>query len=129
MKLQKNLLLIPMAFALIWGIFGLLAPETLQKFLATPPDHVNADLLATGMVLAVSQISLGIIAGWMRTINDKKMMSGAMTVIAIVFLLFGLEGVLVDVIVQDMARNMIIFSQGIVFLILSGIFYIKRAAD
>ncbi len=78
------------------------------------------------MVLAISQISLGIIALWMRSLKDKDAMSGAMTVVAVVFLLFGLEAVLVDFVVEDLARNMLLSIQGIVFIILAVLFYLNR---
>ncbi|NIM57947.1 MAG: hypothetical protein GTO16_03260 [Candidatus Aminicenantes bacterium] len=126
MTLQKNLLLIPVVVAGVWGLFGLFAPEALMKLLKTPSESINPALMSTQMVLAISQISLGIIAFWMRSLKDKKAMSGAMSVVAVVFLLFGLNGILVDLIVKDLPRNMFIFIQGIVFILLAVLFFLKR---
>ncbi len=126
MTLQKNLLLIPVVVAGIWGLWGLFAPEALMKLLKTPSESINPALISTQMLLAISQISLGIVAFWMRSLNDKKAMSGAMSVVAVVFLLFGLNAVLVNLIVEGLARNMFLFIQGIVFIVLAVLFFLKR---
>jgi hypothetical protein len=126
MKLQKNLLWIPVAFGLVWGLFSLFAPEALISFLNTPAENINLSLIATQMILGVSQISLGIIAFWMRRLKDRDAMSGAMTVVSLVFLLFGLEAVLVDLVVEGLKTNTIIFVQGIVFIVLAIFFFINR---
>ena len=126
MKLQKNLLLIPVVVALVWGLFGLFAPETLMKLLKTPSESINPALISTQMLLAISQISLGIIAFWMRSLKDKTAMSGAMSVVAVVFLLFGLNAVLFRLIVEGLSRNMFLFIQGIVFIVLAVLFFLKR---
>ncbi len=74
MKLQKNLLLIPVVVALVWGLFGLFAPETLMKLLKTPSESINPALISTQMLLAISQIGLGIIAFLMRSIKARSRM-------------------------------------------------------
>ena len=126
MKLQKNLLLIPVVVAMVWGLFGLFAPEALMKLLNTPSESINPSLISTHMALAISQISLGIIAFWMRSLKDKTAMSGAMSVVAVAFLLFGLEGVLVNLIVEGYAGNMFLLIQSIVFIVLAVLFFLKR---
>lgn len=126
MNLQKNLLWIPAVIAMVWGLFGLFAPETLFKFLNTPSESVNVVLIATQMLLGISQIGLGIVALWMRSLKDKNAMSGAMTVVSVIFLLFGLEAVLVNFVVEGLARNMILFIQGIVLIILAVVFFLCR---
>jgi len=126
MKLQKNLLFIPIVVTLVWGLFGLFAPETLMKLLKTPSESINPVLISTQMTLAISQISLGIIAIWIRSLKDEKVMTGAMSVVAVVFLLFGLDAVLVNFIVEGLARNMFLFIQGIVFIVLAVLFFLYR---
>lgn len=126
MKTQKNLLWIPVAFGLVWGLFSLFVPETVLRFLNTPSEDMNPSLVSTLMILAISQISLGIIALWIRTLKDKTAMAGAMTVISVIFLLFGLEAILVDFVVEGLARNMILVIQGIVFIILAVLFFLYR---
>jgi hypothetical protein len=126
MNLQKNLLWIPVVIAMVWGLFGLFAPEALMQFLNTPSESINVALIATQMLLGISQISLGIVAFWMRSLKDKNAMSGAMTVVSVVFLLFGLEAVLVNLVVEGLARNMILFIQGIVLIILAVVFFLCR---
>lgn len=126
MKTQKNLLWIPVIFALGWGVLGLFVPETVLRFLNTPSENINPNLTSILMVLAISQICLGIIALWMRSLKDKTAMSGAMTVIGVVFLLFGLEAVLVNFIVEGLERDMILTIQGIVFIILAILFFLNR---
>ncbi len=126
MKLQKNLLLIAVVVGMVWGLFGLFAPEALMKLLKTPSESINPSLISTHMVLAISQISLGIIAFWMRSLKDKTAMSGAMSVIAVAFLLFGLEGVLVNLIVEGHQWNMFLVIQSFVFIVLAVLFFLKR---
>jgi len=126
MKTQKNLLWIPVAFGLVWGLFNLFVPETVLRFLNTPSENMNPSLVSTVMILAISLISLGIVALWIRTLKDKTAMAGAMTVIAVIFLLFGLEAILVDFVVEGLTRNMILVIQGIVFIILAVLFFLYR---
>jgi len=126
MALQKSLLLIATIIAAVWGLFGLFAPEALMKLLNTPSEAINPSSISTHMSLAIAQICLGIIAFWMRSLQDKKAMSGAMSVVAIAFLLFGLEGILVHVIVKDLPWNMFLVIQSIVFIILAALFFMKR---
>ncbi len=126
MKLQKNLLLIAVVVAMVWGLFGLFAPEALMKLLKTPSESINPALISTQMSLAISQIGLGIISFWMRSLKDKTAMSGAMSVVAVVFLLFGLQGILVNLMVEGLARNMFLFIQSIVFIVLAVLFFLKR---
>ena len=126
MSLQKNLLIIPILFALGWGILGLFFPSTIAKFLSYPTENMNITLTSVQMTLGIAQISLGIIALWMRTLKDKDVMSGAMTVVAVIFLLFGLEAVLVPFLVTGHTMNMILFVQGIIFIILAILFYMVR---
>ncbi len=126
MKLQKNLLFIPVVVAGVWGLFGLFAPEALMKLLNTPSESINPSLISTHMSLAIAQIGLGIISFWMRSLKDKKAMSGAMSVVALAFLLFGLEGVLVNVIVEGHQWNMFLLIQSIVFIVLAVLFFLKR---
>ena len=126
MALQKSLLMIATIIAAVWGLFGLFAPEALMKLLNTPSEAINPSSISTHMSLAIAQICLGIIAFWMRTLKDKVAMSGAMSVVAIAFLLFGLEGILVNVIVKDLPWNMFLVIQSIVFIILAALFFMKR---
>ncbi len=126
MKLQKNLLVIPILFAGVWGILGLFFPQTVFKFLNMPSESININLTSTQMTLGISQISLAIIAIWIRTLKDKAVLSGAMAVVAAVFLLFGLEAVLVNFLVEGHTINMILFVQGIVFIVLAILFYVFR---
>lgn len=126
MKLQKNLLLIPVVVAGVWGLFGLFAPEALMKLLNTPSESINPSLISTHMSLAIAQICLAIFAFWMRSLTDKKAMSGAMSVVALAFLLFGLEGVLVNLIVEGYSWNMFLLIQSIVFIVLALLFFLKR---
>jgi uncharacterized membrane protein len=94
--------------------------------LKTPAGWMNPGLLSWLSVFAVSQICLGIIALWMRTISDKKIMTGAMTIVSLVFLLFGLQGVLQTLFIKGLKLEMITFIQGIVMILLAGLFFIKR---
>jgi H+/Cl- antiporter ClcA len=126
MKLQKNLLLIPVVVAGVWGLFGLFAPEALMKLLNTPSESINPSLISTHMSLAIAQICLAIFAFWMRSLTDKKAMTGAMSVVALAFLLFGLEGVLVNLIVEGHQWNMFLLIQSIVFIVLAALFFLKR---
>ncbi len=126
MKLQKNLLLIPVVVTMVWGLFGLFAPETLMKLLKTPSEAINPSLLSIQMVLAISQITLGIICFWMRSLKDKTAMSGAMSVVALAFLLFGLQGVLKNLIVEGLPWNMFLVIQSFVFIVLAALFFLKR---
>lgn len=126
MKLQKNLILLAAIIALIWGVFGLFAPQVIANLLKIPEDSINPYLISTQMTLAIAQISLGIIAVWIRTLKDKNLMGQAMTVVALVFLLFGLESVLSHLIVKGLPMNMFLFIEGIVFIVLAVVFFIFK---
>jgi hypothetical protein len=126
MKLQKNLLWIPFLLALFWAVFSLFAPEKLFEFLGIAAENANISLISTQMTLGISQLSLAIIAFWMRSIKDKATMAGAMTVVGVSFLLFGLEAVLVNYLVEGMTINMILFVQGIVMILLGFLFLASR---
>ncbi len=117
MKLQKNLILLAAIIALIWGVLGLFAPQVLANLLKIPEESINPYLISTQMTLAIAQISLGIIAIWIRTLKDKNLMGQAMTVVALIFLLFGLESVLSHLIVKGLPMNMFLFIEGIVFIV------------
>ena len=126
MKLQKNLLIIPILFAGIWGILGVFFPETVFKLLDLPKENINITLTSTQIILGISQISLAIIAIWIRTLKDVAVMAGAMKVISVVFLLFGLEAVLVNYLLEGYTINMILVVEGIVFIVLGILFYAVR---
>jgi hypothetical protein len=126
MELQKNLLWIPIFFSFVWGLFGLFAPTAVFRFLGTPTESITVPLIAAQMVVGVCQISLGIIAFWMRGLKDKAAMTGAMTVVGVIFLLFGLEAVLVNFVVEGYTMNTILFIQGIIFILLAILFFAVR---
>jgi hypothetical protein len=126
MKTQKNLLWIPVVFGLGWGLLDLFVPKTVMGFLNIPSESINPFYISTLMILAISQLSLGIIALWMRSLKDKAAMSGAMTVIAVVFFLFGLEAVLASSVVEGLERNMILTIQGAIFIVLAILFFLNR---
>jgi hypothetical protein len=126
MKLQKNLLLLAAVIAFAWGLFGLFAPQVLLNFLKVPEESINPSLISTQMSLAIAQISLGIFAIWIRSLKDKNLMGQAMSIVALIFLLFGLEQVLVRLVVKGLAMNMFLFIQGIVFIVLAVIFFIFK---
>jgi hypothetical protein len=126
MQLQKNLLIIPILVAGIWGILGLFFPATVFKMLGTPTENINISLTTTQMTVGVSQLSLAIIAIWFRTLKDKATMTGAMTVVAVIFLFFGVEWVLVTFLVEGVTMNMILFVQAIIFIVLGILFFAVR---
>jgi hypothetical protein len=43
--------------------------------------------------------------------------------------MFGLHGVLSDFFIADSVRNMVVFVQGIVMILLAVLFFVKRKAD
>ena len=126
MKLQKNLILLAAIIAFAWGLFGLIVPQVLANLLKIPEESINPHLISTQMTLAIAQISLGIIAIWIRTLKDKNLMGQAMTVVALIFLLFGLESVLSHLIVKGLAMNMFLLIEGIVFIVLAVVFFIFK---
>ncbi|MFC2169540.1 hypothetical protein ACFLRM_03090 [Acidobacteriota bacterium] len=126
MKLQKGLLLIPAVFGLGWGSIGLIAPGKLELLLGVPAESINPALISTQLTFAISQICLGIISLWIRSLDDQKIMSQAMKVVAAAFLLFGIELVLAPFVVAGATMNMVLFIQGIVFIILAGVFFSAR---
>jgi hypothetical protein len=126
MKLQKNLLIIAILFALVWGILGLFFPSTVAKLLNYPTENLNSTLTSMQMTLGIAQISLGIVALWMRTLKDKAAMGNAMAVVSVIFLLFGLDAVLKNLFVEGLTRNTILFVQGILFIVLAILFFVLR---
>ena len=126
MKLQKNLLLLAAIISFAWGLFGLFAPQVLANLLKIPEESINPYLISTQMTLAIAQISLGIIAVWIRALKDKKLMGQAMSIVALIFLLFGLESVLSPLIIKDLAMNLFLFIEGIVFIVLAVVFFVGK---
>ncbi len=126
MKLQKNLLLLAAIIAFAWGLFGLFAPQVLANLLKIPEESINPYLISTQMTLAIAQISLGIIAIWIRSLKDKQLMGQAMSIVALIFLLFGLESVLSPLIIKGLAMNMFLFIEGIVFIVLAVVFFVWK---
>lgn len=126
MKLQKNLLLLAAIIAFAWGLFGLFAPQVLVNLLKIPEESINPYLISTQMTLAIAQISLGIIAVWIRGLKDKQLMGQAMSIVALIFLLFGLESVLSPLIIKGLAMNMFLFIEGIVFIVLAVVFFVWK---
>ncbi len=126
MKLQKNLLLLAAIIAFAWGLFGLFAPQVLVNLLKIPEESINPTLISTQMTLAIAQISLGIIAIWIRGLKDKQLMGQAMSIVALIFLLFGLESALSHLIVKGLAMNMFLFIEGIVFIVLAVVFFVWK---
>jgi hypothetical protein len=125
-KLQKNLLIIAILFALVWGVLGLFFPSTVAKLLNYPTENLNNTLKSMQMTLGIAQISLGIVALWMRTLKDKAALGGAMAVVAVIFLLFGLDAVLKNMFVEGLTRNTFLFGQGILFIVLAILFFVLR---
>ena len=78
------------------------------------------------MTLGIAQISLGIVALWMRTLKDKAAMGSAMAVVSVIFLLFGLDAVLKNLFVEGLTRNTVLFGQGILFIVLAILFFVLR---
>ncbi len=126
MKLQKNLILLAAIIAFAWGLFGLFVPQVLANLLKIPEESINPHLISTQMTLAIAQIGLGIIAIWIRTLKDKNLMGQAMTIVALIFLLFGLESVLSHLIVKGLAMNMFLFIEGIIFIVLAVVFFVWK---
>jgi hypothetical protein len=126
MKLQKNLLLLAAIIAFAWGLFGLFAPQVLVNLLKIPEESINPTLISTQMTLAIAQISLGIIAIWIRGLKDKQLMGQAMSIVALIFLLFGLESALSHLIVKGLAMNTFLFIEGIVFIVLAVVFFVWK---
>lgn len=126
MKLQKNLLLLAAIIAFAWGLFGLFAPQVLVNLLKIPEESINPTLISTQMTLAIAQIGLGIIAIWIRGLKDKQLMGQAMSIVALIFLLFGLESALSHLIVKGLAMNTFLFIEGIVFIVLAVVFFVWK---
>jgi hypothetical protein len=49
-----------------------------------------------------------------------------MAVVAVIFLLFGLDAVLKNMFVEGLTRNTFLFGQGILFIVLAILFFVLR---
>jgi uncharacterized membrane protein YozB (DUF420 family) len=126
MKTQKNLLLIPAILGMLYGLGSIFIPRTFAVFFDIPTENITPDFVSWIISAGVAAIGLGMFAIWFRSLTDINVLKGAMTVFSIFFLLFGVESLLVQVIVQGSTFGYTTFIQGIVFVILAIVFFALR---
>ncbi len=125
MEKQKRLLLIPAILGLAYGIVGLLFPSVLRTMFNTPAEHINPSLNEQGAVLAISQLGLGLLANWMRKVEDSNVLNSGMKVVAVIFLLFAVEGMFASLIFDGLTYSVVSSVQGLIFLIIAVLFYLN----
>ncbi len=126
MKRQRNLLLIPGILGILMGTVGIITPQYFIQFYDVPVEHITPSFIVFTIILGISLLSLGIVSLWLRTIKDKLIMRGAMTISAIIFLLFGLESILETLLVKGAFYSKISTYQGIAFLFIALGFALSR---
>jgi hypothetical protein len=125
MEKQKRLLLIPAILGLAYGIVGLFFPSVLHGMFKMPAEHINPTLNELGAVLAISQLSLGLLANWMRKVEDIAVLNSGMKVVAVIFLLFAVEGMFNSIIFDGLRYSAVSSVQGLIFLIIAVLFYLN----
>ncbi len=125
MEKQKRLLLIPAILGLAYGVVGIFFPSVLHGIFKMPAEHINPSLSELSAVLGISQLSLGMLAIWMRTVEDSNVLNNGMKVVAVIFLLFAVEGMFNSVIFDGLIYNVVSSVQGLIFLIVSVLFYLN----
>lgn len=128
MKTQKSLLLIPAILGLLYGLGSILIPKSFITFFDIPADMITPGFVAWVVSAGIASIGLALLAFWMRSLTDDSSMKGGMSVFSIFFALFGLESLFEPVIIPEMTFNYTTLIQGIVFIILAIVFYVKRTA-
>ncbi len=125
MDLQKKLLLIPAILGVAYGIVGLLFPSVLHAMFNMPEENINPTLNNLGAVLAISQLGLGLLANWMRKVDNADVLNSGMKIVAVIFLLFGLEGIFATIIFEGLPYSVTSSVQWLIFVIIAILFYLK----
>ena len=126
MKIQKTLLLISAILGLLYGLGSILIPKQFITFFDIPAETITPGFVAWVVSAGIASIGLAMLAFWMRSLTDDSSMKGGMTVFSIFFGLFGLWSLFESTIIQDLIFSNTALSQGIVFIILAIVFYVKR---
>ena len=125
MDKQKKLLLIPAILGFAYGIVGILFPSVLEAMFKTPDEFINPGYQQTSMILAISQLSLGLLANWMRKVDNSSVLNSGMKIIAIIFVLFGLEGIFASMLFDGLPYSAVSSVQGLIFIIIAVLFYLN----
>ncbi len=127
MKTQKNLLLIPAILGMLYGLGSIFIPRTFAVFFDIPAENITPDFITWIITAGTAGIGLGMFAIWSRSLTDINVVKGVMMVFSIFFFLFGVESLLVQLIVSGSTFGYTTLIQGIVFVILAIVFFANRA--
>ena len=131
MDTQKNLMMFTIVISVIYGIWAIFAPAHIMSTYGVPEEFVNPVVLNIIMLFGVAAWVVAILGWHIRSTVTEENVEKAMTYFAIAWLLYGLHGVLSEK-VQTWPEGLEppTFSEstigGIVFLVLSVVYYILR---
>ena len=131
MDTQKNLMMFTIVISVIYGIWAIFAPAHIMSTYGTPEEFVNPVALNIVMLFGVVVWVVAILGWHIRSTVTEENVEKAMSYFAIAWLLYGLHGVLSEK-VQTWPEGLEppTFSEstigGIVFLVLSVVYYILR---
>ena len=131
MDTQKNLMMFTIVISVVYGIWAIFAPAHIMSTYGTPEEFVNPVVLNIVMLFGVAAWVVAILGWHIRSTVTEENVEKAMSYFAIAWLLYGLHGVLSEK-VQTWPEGLEppTFSEstigGIVFLVLSVVYYILR---
>ena len=131
MNTQKNLMMLTIVISAIYGVWAIFAPGSIMSTYGTPEEFVNPVTLNIVMLFGVAAWVVAILGWHIRSTVTEENVEKAMTYFAIAWLLYGLHGVLAArLLTWPEGLEPRAFSEqtigGIVFLVLSVVYYILR---
>ncbi len=126
MKTQRNLLLIPGIFGLLYGLASVFIPKSFIAFFDIPAEMITPGFVAWVVSTGIASIGIAMLAFWIRSLTSASSIKGGLTVFSIFYALFGLETLLEPVIIPEMTLNTTTVIQGIVSILLAIVFFAYR---
>ena len=131
MDTQKKLMMFTIVISAIYGVWAIFAPGHIMSTYGTPEELVNPIALSIVMLFGVSAWVVAILGWHIRATVTEENVEKAMSYFALAWLLYGLHGVLSEKVFTwpegleppTLSESTI---GGIVFLVLSVVYYIFR---
>ena len=131
MDTQKNLMMFTIVISVVYGIWAIFAPGHILSTYGVWEEFVNPVSLNSVMLFGVSAWVVAILGWHIRSTVTEENVEKAMSYFALAWLLYGLHGVISErILTWPEGLEPRVFSEqtigGIVFLVLSVVYYILR---